>query len=258
MLFDPIDHESVADAVIHQIESLVVSGVLKEGQKLPSERDMAELFDVSRPKLREALKTLEERGLIRVQHGEGTFIAPLIGSAMSPALMDLYKRHASAFYDYLEYRREQEGFAARLAAERATAADREIIAQILKDMTVAHKIGDEEASKTLDMQLHTAIVDSSHNATLVHMMSSIYELTRSGVFYNRDYLTREDQRGDKLLAQHTAIGQAVLNGDPECAKAAALEHLDYVEASFLAGERRRQREHFAEKRMLLHKPSSAR
>ncbi|MCP5087591.1 MAG: FadR family transcriptional regulator, partial [Rhodobacteraceae bacterium] len=56
ILFEPIDHDSVVDAVVSQIESMIVSGVLKEGRKLPSEREMAELMDVSRPKLREALK----------------------------------------------------------------------------------------------------------------------------------------------------------------------------------------------------------
>ena len=109
--FDPVGHESVAEAVIEQIEQMIVDGILKEGRKLPSERDLADAMGVSRPKLREALQTLEQRGLIHVRHGEGSFIAQLTGRAMSPALLDLYARHGSAFYDYMEYRREQEAFA---------------------------------------------------------------------------------------------------------------------------------------------------
>lgn len=250
-LFEPIAHDSVADAVVDQIEDLIVSGVLKEGRKLPSERELAELLDVSRPKLREALKALEERKLIVVRHGEGSFIAPLIGKAMSPALMDIYSRHPIAFYDYLEYRREQEGFAARLAAERATQADKDVIAALLSDMDSAHKAGDSKAAQRADIGLHSAIVDASHNTTLIHMMASIYDLTKRGVFYNRDFLRTLDGTGEKLLAQHHQIGSAVLNGTPEEAEAVARAHIDFVESSFRVGQDSEKRETIARKRLLL-------
>jgi len=132
-IFEPVGHESLADAVVSQIEDLIASGILKQGRKLPSERDLAEMLRVSRPKLREALQVLEERGLVTTQHGEGTFVAALTGQAMMPALLALYERHEPAFFDYLEYRREQEGFAARLAARRATKADKERISEILDE-----------------------------------------------------------------------------------------------------------------------------
>ena len=216
-VFEPIDHESVADEVVDQIEQLIISGVLKEGQKLPSEREMAELLNVSRPKLREALKRLEEEQLLEIHHGGGSYIAPLIGKALSPALMNLYSRHPVAFFDYLEYRLEQESFAARLAAERATDADRKILQDIMDLMVEAHAAGDLELSKKADIDFHSAIVDASHNATLTHMMSSIYELTMRGVFYNRTYLRTIDGTGQKLLEQHLAIGDAIIKGEPEVA-----------------------------------------
>lgn len=255
MLFEPINHESVADAVIHQIENLIISGVLKEGQRLPPEREMSELLDVSRPKLREALKSLEKRQLIRVQHGGGSYIAPLMGAAMSDALIELYSRHASAFFDYLEYRREQEGFAAQLAAERSTDSDKEILEYIMTQMVQAHEQADEASAKQLDMDFHCAVVDASHNATLMHMMTSIYDLTKRGVFYNRNYLRTIDTHGDMLLQQHRAIGDAILDSNKTLARECAYKHLDFVETSFRAGEKKRERERHAEKRMLFHKPA---
>ena len=77
-ILDPIDHDSVAEAVIAQIEGVILAGVLKSGQQLPSERELAEQ-SVSRPKIRAAIQTLEERGLLIVKHGEGTFVAALTG-----------------------------------------------------------------------------------------------------------------------------------------------------------------------------------
>ena len=206
---------------------------------------------MSRPKLREALKALEDRGLLTVRHGEGSFIAPLTGKAMSPALLSLYGRHSAAFYDYLEYRREQEGFAARLAAQRATQDDKDRIAGILDDMTKARKTNDHELSRKADFALHSAIVDASNNATLIHMMASIYDLTKQGVFYNRDYLRTIDGTGERLLEQHVELGNAIIEGDPVRAEKAARDHMDFVEKSFRLGQERDRREALAAKRRLM-------
>ncbi|WP_138468552.1 FadR/GntR family transcriptional regulator [Poseidonocella sp. HB161398] len=250
-LFDPVDHDSVADSVVAQIEDMLVAGILKEGTRLPSERNLAELMDVSRPKLREALKRLEEAGLIVTRHGEGTFVAALTGQAMSPALIDLYARHPVAFFDYLEYRRTQEAFAARLAAERATAPDREIIRACMERLRQTWVDADDQGSREADAAFHSAVVDASHNRTLIHMMGSIFQLTRQGVFYNRHFLQSIDGSGKLLVEQHLAIGEAILAGEPEAAEAAAVAHIDFVERSFRKGLQAHERETVARKRSLL-------
>ncbi|MGB0661964.1 MAG: FadR/GntR family transcriptional regulator [Mangrovicoccus sp.] len=250
-LFDPVDHDSVADAVVAQIEDMLVAGILKQGTRLPSERDLAEALDVSRPKLREALKRLEDNGLIEVRHGEGSFVAELTGQAMSNALLHLYARHSGAFFDYLEYRRAQESFAARLAAERATDADCQIIQAHMATLQKTWEDGDDIASREADLVFHAAVVDASHNSTLVHMMGSIYLLTRQGIFYNRGFLRSIDGTGRALLDQHLEIGQAVLDRQPERAQKAAEAHLDFVEASFRKGLQTSQREMIARKRLAL-------
>lgn len=248
-IFDRINAEPVADVVVQQIEDLIVQGVLSEGDRLPSERDLSSQLNVSRPKLRDALKALEESGLIHVRHGEGTFIAQLTGQAMQPALIDLYARHGDAFFDYLEYRRAQEGYAARLAAERATPTDRKEIARLLDELETTEAKGDLVASQRVDVDFHASIVAASHNAMLVHMMSSIYDLTRRGVFYNREYLRTLDGTGEKLLAQHRDIAQAVLSSDPESAEKAAIDHLTFVEQSFRIGAMQAKNEIIARKRV---------
>ncbi|MEM7463505.1 MAG: FadR/GntR family transcriptional regulator [Pseudomonadota bacterium] len=252
-LFEPIGHESVADSVVAQIEDMISAGILKEGRRLPSERELAEVLNVSRPKLREALQKLEENGLVVTRHGEGTFIAPLTGKAMLPALLSLYGRHEPAFFDYLEYRREQEKFAARLAATRATKADKKRLQTILDEMQHAWENDDTDASRDADFRLHSAIVDASQNATLIHMMTSIYDLTQQSVFYNRDYLKTIDGTGEKLLQQHLELGQAILDGDADRAEKAAQDHMDFVEQSFRTGIEQKRRETLAEKRSILAK-----
>ena len=108
MVFQKIQHNRTADAVVDQVEELILQGVLRPGDRLPSERDLAKKVDVSRPILRDALKTLEERGLLATRHGGGTFVADVIGTVFSDAVVELVRRHPPAIADYLEYRREIE------------------------------------------------------------------------------------------------------------------------------------------------------
>ncbi|MGJ8528087.1 FadR/GntR family transcriptional regulator [Maritalea sp.] len=252
-IFKPVDHSSIVDAVVDQIEALILNGVLRDGYKLPSERDLAEQMSASRPKVREALKLLEENDLIISRHGEGTFVAPLIGSAMSPALIDLYSRHASAFLDYLEFRREQEQFASALAAERATDIDKETLNAIMEELEAAHECDNFDASEEADIRFHAAIVDASHNSLLVHTMSSIYALTRQNLFYNRRVLRVADggAANELLLLQHRAIHQAIIQGKPESARKAARAHIDFLERSYLLEQDRNRREQIANHRRLI-------
>ena len=114
-IFARIEHSRTADEVVHQIEVLVLEGILRVGDRLPGERELAKQFDVSRPILREALKVLEGRGLLNTQHGGGTFVADVIGQVFTRPVMELIARHQKATLDYLEYRREIEGVTAEFA-----------------------------------------------------------------------------------------------------------------------------------------------
>ena len=95
-MFQPVDHQKTADAVVEQIENLILKGVLHSGDRLPSERDLAEQLKVSRPVLRDALKTLEERRLIEARRGGGTYVCDLIGPIFSDAVIKLIARHPAA------------------------------------------------------------------------------------------------------------------------------------------------------------------
>ena len=249
--FEPVGNEGIAATIVRQIEEMIVTGALREGTRLPPERDLAASMGVSRPKVREALKQLEQDGLINIRHGEGTFVTELIGAAMSPALIKLYSKHQLAFRDYLEFRREQESFAAALAAERATEEDRQTIREALAKLEASNESADRKASMEADVEFHQAVVDASHNSLMVHTMRSIYALMRSHVFYNRDFLRSIDGTGDDLLDQHRKIAEAILAGDPQAASDAASAHIEYVAESFQVHAMRARREQVAQRRRLL-------
>ena len=247
-LFEPIDSNPLAERVAAQVETHILNGVLKEGARLPGERDLAEQLDVSRPKLREALRLLEDRGLINVVAGEGAFIATLSGPAMSPALISLYTRHPAALDDHLEYRRHQEAFAARLAAERATDSDHARLAGLVDAMKGAHHQGDPSRAPELDSAFHMAIVEASYNRTLIHTMASLYALNRSAVFFSRMELLTSTTIAADLLDQHDAVANAIIAKDAEAAARLSAQHIDYVRTAMADAIAERRRERLSQKR----------
>lgn len=236
-LFSGVPHSRTADEVVQQIELLILDGVLRDGDRLPGERDLAQSLDVSRPILREALKELETRGLLVSHHGGGTFVADIIGQVFSKPVTELISRHARATRDYLEYRRELEGLTAELAAQRATETDKALLARIIDDMRRAHEAGEPEAELSADVEFHNAVGEAAHNIILLHTMRACYRLLSEGILFNRKAVFSLPSARERLLEQHMAIHEAILSGDPVAAKQAAQAHIDFVMQAAAASAR---------------------
>ncbi len=223
---EAIRTQRVADAIATRIEKLILEGALRPGEKLASERELALRLDVSRPSLREAIDKLVERGLLTANRG-GTAVAQFLLPIMAP-LANLYRDHHNAAADYLEFRQWVEAQAARAAAERATEVDKAAIRDCLAEMRKAHKATDSALEAQADVNLHILVYEASHNFIVLHVMRALSELLRNNVFFNREHLYGRSGVREKLLSQHTEIGEAVITGDPERAEAAAAAHIQFV------------------------------
>jgi len=230
-MFQKVSHVRTADAVIQQVEELILKGVLRPGDRLPSERDLSELMSVSRPVLREALKILEDRGLISSRQGGGTYIPDLIGPIFSDPVIALIERHPDAVADYLEFRRDIEGTAAEHAAHRATDADRSALSDIVAAMETAFTADDSQREAVLDVEFHHTVGEAAHNVILLHALRSCYRLLENGVFYNRKRLYAHPDARKRLLAQHKAIAGHICAGRAPEAKAASEQHIDFVKSA---------------------------
>lgn len=237
MPFRKVQPEKLSTAVVRQVEQLILRGVLRAGERLPSERDLADKLGVSRPSLREAIAELQERGLLSARAGAGVFVADVLGSAFSPALVRLFATHDEAVTDYLAFRRDMEGLAAERAARLGSDTDLAVIDAIFRRMEAAGAPG---TGADLDAEFHMAIIEASHNVVMLHMMRSMYELLREGVFYNRQMMFAQNITRDTLLAQHRAINTALQARDPGAARRAVETHLDYVAQAY---EDQRKAEH---------------
>ncbi|MEL6583918.1 MAG: FCD domain-containing protein [Pseudomonadota bacterium] len=231
MPFQKITPERVSDAITRQIESLILRGVLRPGERLPAERDLAAKLGASRPSLRDALADLEERGLVVTRPGAGAFVADVLGSAFAPPLIELFATHDEALFDYLAFRRDLEGLAAERAARFATDTDHAVISEIFTRIEAAHAKRNPEEEAQLDADFHMAIVEAAHNVVMLHMMRSIFDLLKKGVFYNRKLLFGVRDTRDLLLEHHRAIHDAIMARNPAEARQAIDEHLGFIEGA---------------------------
>ena len=231
MPFRPVETEKLSIAVIRQIEGLILRGILRPGERLPSERELSDRLGVSRPSLREAIAELQEDGLLSSKAGAGVFVADVLGSAFSPALTRLFARNDEAVFDYLSFRRDMEGLAAERAARLSSDTDLQVIDTVYRKMAEAHTSPNVETEAQLDADFHLAIIEASHNVIMLHMMRSMYQLLREGVFYNRKIIFRQHTTRDTLLAQHAKINDALQARDPAGAREAVVAHLTFVEQS---------------------------
>ncbi len=249
MPFQPVAPEKLSHAVVRQIEQLILRGILRPGERLPAERELAERLAVSRPSLREALAQLQTSGLLSARPGAGVYVADVLGSAFAPALIALFSRHDEAVFDYLSFRRDMEGLAAERAARLASDTDLAVVRTVFAKMEAAHLKRSPEDEAQLDAQFHMAIIEASHNVVMLHMMRSMYDLLRGGVFYNRQVMFRQRTTRTALLDQHRAINAALQARNPDAARTSVLAHLDFVEAALRDQQKAGHNEEIARQRL---------
>jgi GntR family transcriptional repressor for pyruvate dehydrogenase complex len=216
----------IADAIAAHIEKLILAGALHPGEKLAAERELAQTLDVSRPSLREGIDKLVRRGLLKSSKS-GTYVAQFLSPIMAP-LANLYRDNEHAFADYFEFRLCVEARAAHDAALRATTVERAAIRTCLNEMRKAHKLDDPAQEGEADVNLHMLVYEAGHNFVVLHVMRAMSELLRNNIFFNRKNLYLKPGVREKLLRQHSAIGEAVVAGDSARAEKAAGDHIRFV------------------------------
>jgi GntR family transcriptional repressor for pyruvate dehydrogenase complex len=249
MPFQRVEQEKLAQSVVRQIELLILRGILRPGERLPSERDLSEQLGVSRPSLREAVADLQQRGLLTSRAGAGIFVADVLGSAFSDALVQLFASHEEAVFDYIAFRRDMEGLAAERAARLASDTDLQVIDAILRKMEQIDTRRAPEDEAQLDAGFHMAIIEASHNVVMLHMMRSMFQLLREGVFYNRQVMFKQRTTREALLDQHRAINHALQARDPQAARTAVEAHMSYVETALRNQQRAERHEAIALQRL---------
>jgi len=232
-MYQRVKPPKISDVIMAQLETMIVEGTLKPGQRLPSERDLAKQFDVSRPSLREAIQKLAAKGVIESRQGGGNYVAERLGRGFSDPLLELLANHPEAQYDLLEFRHALEGLCAYYAALRSTEVDRENIRARHSELQGFHDKKEFANEVVADVEFHLAIAEAAHNMVLLHMMRALFDLLKQHITENLNEIYPQQNTRASIHAQHKLLMQAIFEGDPEKAQSASHAHFASVEEALL-------------------------
>lgn len=214
-----------------QVLDLIRQEELRPGDRLPAERLLAARLHVSRASLREALQGLVQSGNILSRPGSGHYLQTPVLPLTSLPIDALIRQNPSYWQDIMEIRRPLEAEAAYHAALRATKADRARLATHINNLTSTHAAQNPQADAKADASLHLDIAQASHNLVLLHIMRGLFELLASSISHSLEKLYTRPKTFQTLTRQHQALLNAIITGQPDQARKAALLHLDFVAAT---------------------------
>lgn len=210
----------LADHVTTQLQELILSQRLKPGERLPPERDLAEMFAVSRTVVREAVRSLVAKGLLEVRSGSGTYICSVRPAAVAESLGILMRSAGSSYRKIHEVRQLLEVEIARLAAERASAQDIDALERTIRDLELTE--GNPDAFAEADVAFHATLARATDNELFSIVLDSI-----------ADVLLQVRQKGAQIsgtvqraIHHHTAILARVKAHDAAGAQQAMRDHLE--------------------------------
>lgn len=225
MLLAPVQMRNAGERIAERVVTAIALGEFEPGQRLPAERELATMLQVSRSTVRDALQRLQQAGYVTTKRGRGggTFIRPVGASAESD---DIVKRTLDPVWaelnELLDYRRLVEQLIARTAAQRHDERDATAIKKAVADHAGA---ADRAQSRLTDHALHQAIARATHNARLVDLSARI----RREVGFGFDAEPFTPGMRDRALRQHPALAEAVLTRDGAKAAALAASHFSLTD-----------------------------
>jgi len=217
---------NLSDSVAEQLTEAIVSKQIRAGERLPSERELGDQFKVSRTVVREAVRSLAARGLVRVTSGRGVEVNEFGPGGVAASMRLLVRGYAGLDYAKVsEVRTAVEVQVAGLAAQRARPEDIERLRQICNAHERSLEQGDMSAAGEMDFQFHRELTRSSGNELLLAMVDSIGEVLREV----RHQSMVEPHVGESGLRAHRRILRCVKAGQPEAARQAMANHLAEAE-----------------------------
>jgi GntR family transcriptional repressor for pyruvate dehydrogenase complex len=227
-MLEPIKRTTLREEAAEQIRALIAEGPMRPGDRLPSERDLVVKLAVSRTTIREALRSLEIRGLLEVRPGEGAFVRELpLEALIDPLASTLHNRRS--LLELLEVRRNLEPGIAALAAQRAQAGDIDEMKLLLVEIEQRLENRRYDAAVKSIIAFHRVITRATGNRLIQRLMDTISGLLSASM---RETL-RIPGRPGRSLKSHRQILAAIESRDPVAARETMLSHMQGLEDAIL-------------------------
>ncbi len=215
--------------VAEQLIDLIRKGTPAAGERLPSERDLAEDYGVSRPTIREAMIALEIAGLVEIRLGSGVYVLPRAGV---PELISVDQGPGP--FEILEARKLVEGEVCALAAGRISTQQLKELAKLLKEM--AKENLREDMTEAADQRFHCLIAEASGNSALAATVQWLWHLRNDSIISTRFHSRLREEGSRPIIADHRAILEALQARDPAAARRAMARHLQRVIDTLMAAD----------------------
>ena len=223
-----IQTKKIYKNIVEQIVYLIREGSLKCGDKLPPERTLAEMLDVSRASLREALSVMEIMGIVDIRPGEGSFVSDLNVQPFISLVLPLLLKDGAVEDDLIEFRTLLEIAGIRLVIKNADniSPQLEELRDVLNEMEL--NLGDSEAGSRLDIKFHSILFSMSNNSVLVKVMEYVGFILEKTVKFNRGLILEKEGMAQELLKCHMDMYDAIFKKDVNLAQTAVEKHFELV------------------------------
>jgi len=222
MSTDQLERRKLHEFIVEQVQDLIVSGELAEGDGLPPESSLATQFGVSRTVVREALRVLHDRGLVDVRQGQGVFVTRPTIDVIASALRLVVDIEGASSFEVAEVRELLETEACALAAERATQGNLDRLEQCLERME--EQADDVEGFLSADVGFHRELTRATRNRVLEMVTAPVYALMRE----QRGSVFHVKGASERAIERHREVLEALRSRDPERARRAMRGHIEQV------------------------------
>ncbi len=225
-MFKKISPRKISDEIIEQFKEMLNKGELKPGDKLPSEREMAEMIGVSRPPLREALNALQTMGFIEIRPRSKIIVRSIGEKFLEDPVSILIAEDMEKLFEFLEMRRAMESWVAYNAAKMASRENIKKIEKIIEKDQENMRLKKDDA-KT-DADFHVSIAQATENTIFSHLMASCYDILWNTHIVSRETLFRKEGNREIIARRHLNIFEAIQDRDAERAAREARRHIDFL------------------------------
>lgn len=215
-----VKRERLPEQIADSIEETIAENQLQPGTRLPSERDLAQQLGVSRATVSQAIRVLEQRGLVQMQVGSGAYVTNKARSVFVDSMERLFVFRNCSPEDLMNYREMLEPGIAALAAEHATTEDIARIKEFLEETDQAWNKGDVDRHVAADSSFHEALARATHNELVIAAVAGIHRLLQTAL--HAQYRASRNPEG---LRSHWPVYEAILAHDPKRARVAMEEHM---------------------------------
>ncbi|MCR4752567.1 MAG: GntR family transcriptional regulator [Eubacterium sp.] len=218
--------EKSYEKTVDYIKEELLNGHLRTGDRLPSERELAEVLGSSRNSVREGLRVLENLGVVTSCHGSGNFISLNFDETMSELLSFMYFLKGIREDQVTEFRRSMEWEAMYLAVERITIQEKE---EMLGHLEKLEAVQTEDARVQHDKAIHEILIAASHNDFLITNYKALNNLMDRYIRSMRARIISGMNSHNMLAKAHRELVEGVVEGDLEKGLHGVLEHFRYIE-----------------------------